>query len=381
LSSKKKILILVDWFAPGYKAGGPVQSCVNLCIALNKQYDIYVLTTDTDHGETKPYPEIESGKWLSNEELGVKICYLEKQTLTAKKLKAEMEFINADIVYLNHLFSPYFVVYPLWLKLTGAIKSKLVVCPRGALYDSALSLKQYKKQPLLLVYKWLGIKKKVIFHATNDREKAAIEKYFPGSSIVIADNLPSLKQKKLKNIYKDSGILNCIFISRIVPIKNLLFLLKAMNKVTGKINLTITGPVEDLQYWEQCKKEISKLPANITTNYTGAQPNEVLASLLKENHLYISPTTGENFGHSIFEAFLSGRPVLISDQTPWLHLQEVHAGWDISLDKPAVFSNVISEVAAFNQQQYDEYARGAWMYADNYIKESAHKEEYKILFS
>jgi len=70
---KKKLLVLVDWFWPGYKAGGPIKSCVNLCAALNKEYDIYVLTTDTDHGETAPYPDIASNQWLYNKTLNVHV--------------------------------------------------------------------------------------------------------------------------------------------------------------------------------------------------------------------------------------------------------------------------------------------------------------------
>ncbi len=70
MGALKKLLIITDWFAPGYKAGGPIQSCVNLCAALTSNYDFYVLTTDTDHGETKPYPGIEPDKWLHNAAAG-----------------------------------------------------------------------------------------------------------------------------------------------------------------------------------------------------------------------------------------------------------------------------------------------------------------------
>jgi len=66
LINKKKRLILIEWFAPGYKAGGPIQSCVNICRALHTQYDIFVLTSDTDHGETAPYPGKISNQWITD---------------------------------------------------------------------------------------------------------------------------------------------------------------------------------------------------------------------------------------------------------------------------------------------------------------------------
>ena len=42
--------------------------------------------------------------------------------------------------------------------------------------------------------------------------------------------------------------------------KNLLFLIKALSASTRQVKLTITGPVEDAIYWEECLQEIQKLP-------------------------------------------------------------------------------------------------------------------------
>lgn len=200
----------MDWFWPGYKAGGPIQSCVNICKALHNSFDIYVLTTDTDHGESSPYPNILQDQWTNNTALGAKIYYAQKKNLSLAHLKKVILEAEVDIVYLNHLFSPKFVVYPLWLKFKGIIKSKLVVCPRGALYQSALSLKAYKKIPLLKLYRWSGLYKKILFHATNQREKEAIDKYFPGSNVVIADNLPNIQQEEFVSVEKRTGELKCI---------------------------------------------------------------------------------------------------------------------------------------------------------------------------
>jgi glycosyltransferase involved in cell wall biosynthesis len=376
----KKILILVDWFAPGYKAGGPIQSCVNICAALNRDYQIYVLTTDTDHGESQPYPGITPGEWKTDPSLNVAVCYLEKKTISAKKIKEQLLLINADTIYLNHLFSPLFVVYPLWLRLSGAITNRVVVCPRGALYESALNVKRYKKTPLLFVYKQMNIQKKVTFHATNLREQKAIESYFPGSEVIEADNLPNTKQPVFRFIKKEPGSINCIFIARIVPIKNLLFLLRALQNANSKVSLTVVGPVENESYWQQCQDIISRLPVNITVNYIGPRPNSELNSLIQQHHLFISPTTGENFGHGIFESFLAGRPVLISDQTPWLQLEKEQAGWDLPLQNTSAFTVVLDKVGNYNQEQFDVYAKGAWDYAAFYITNKISREQYFKLF-
>lgn len=380
MAGLKKLLIIVDWFVPGFKAGGPIQSCVNICIALKNEYDIYVLTTDTDHGETAPYENIISDKWIDNDALGVYIFYMKFKGLKPAHLAAQIAFLDADIIYLNHLFAPLFVVYPLWLKFSGKIRGKVVVSPRGALYDSALSLKSYKKKPMLKVYRWMGIHHQVTFHATNKREQEAIAKYFSGSEIIVADNLPDSNQQAFSTCTKEAGKLNCIFIARIVPIKNLLYLLEILKKISEQVTLTVVGPVENEVYWEECKVAITQMPGNIAVVYLGAKQKDQLAGLIKQQHLFVMPTTGENFGHSIFEALLAGRPVLISDQTPWLNLQEKAAGWDLPLAEPEKFAGVIKDLAHCDQAQFDHYAKSSWQFANHFINNSLAKEQYLKLF-
>jgi len=378
---KKKLLILTDWFWPGYKAGGPIQSCINICRALNDQFDIYVLTTDTDHASKEPYPDLPAGTWVFNEELKVHICYLKKNGISTAQIKTYATAVKANTVYLNHLFSPLFVVYPIWLFITGQLPSKLVVCPRGALYDSALSLKKYKKMPLLWLYRMAGIQKKIFFHATNDREKAAIEKYFPGSKITVADNLPDMNQGPFIPLAKTAGEIKCIFISRIVPIKNLSFLLQALKNVTAQVQLTIAGPAEDKAYFDECLQMTASLPVNIKTEYIGAVANTGIKALIQQHHLFILPTKGENFGHSIIEALFAGRPVLISDQTPWNNLETANAGWALSIDRSGNFTTVIEKVASLTDDQYRQYALGAWNFAKQYAEKNDALRTYELLFA
>src|ERR1700678_2752791 len=185
---KKKILVMVDWFTPGYKAGGPIQSCLNFAFTLKDQYEIDVLTTDTDHGETQPYAGIPAGQWLNNISAGFRVKYLPKASLTAGMIRKEIMELDPDFIYLNHLFSPLFVVYPLWLKYRGQVRGQVVLCPRGALSESALIVKSWKKRPFIRLFKWLRIQRHILFHATNAREKQEIERFFAGSEVRIADN-------------------------------------------------------------------------------------------------------------------------------------------------------------------------------------------------
>lgn len=378
---RKTVLVLVDWFKPGYKAGGPIRSCTNFAYALKNNFDIRVLTTDTDHGEQYPYDNIVSNEWNTNLGADIPVYYARKATLTLNQLKREIINANADYVYLNHLFSPKFVLFPLWLKFSRQLKSKIVLCPRGALYESALAVKPAKKKPFIALFRTLRIHKMITFHATNEREKKAILDFFPGSHVVIADNLPESDQPEFVSCTKEPGILKCIFIARIVPIKNLLFLLQVLQKVKSQVMLTVAGPVENPEYWNDCEKIIQSLPGNIQVNNVGAISNDEVKKMIPTHHLFILPTQGENFGHSIFEAFLTGRPVLISDQTPWLQLANKKAGWDLPLNEPEKFTQTIDEMAAWEQHHFDEWASGAWQFARLFIENPASKKQYFNLFS
>lgn len=374
-------MILIEWFTPGYKAGGPIRSCVNLCVALKDQYDIYVLTTDTDHGATMPYAGIKSNEWITSTDLGVQVYYAKKQSLSFGKMAKLVKEMNADFIYLNLLFSPHFIMLPLYLKYSGKIKGTVILCPRGTLYDSAIRLKWYVKKPFIRLLNWMNMQQQILFHATNEREETAIGQYFPGSKIIIADNLPNTVQRAFVTCKKEEGSLRCIFISRIVPIKNLAYLLKLLLEVKNRVTLTIVGPVENESYWIECNKLIQQLPENIQVTYEGPKQNEELAALIHANHLLVLPTTGENFGHAIFEALLAGRPVLISDQTPWQNLSEHKAGWAFPLDTPQKFISQINELADCDQRQFDLYANSAWNYAQNFISNPRITAPYKKLFN
>jgi len=379
-SNKKKLLILIDWFVPGFRAGGPVQSCVNICRLLSKQYDVYVLTTDTDHGTTEPYKNITANKWIKNKELGVQVFYAAKKTISLKQVKEQIAVVNADTVYLNLLFSFYLTLYPLWLKFRGVIKSKVVLCPRGTLYESALDVKRYKKTPVLALLRSIQINRLVRFHATNQREQEAVLHYFPGSEVMIANNLPDINQPSFSSIENQLGRLNAVFVARVVPIKNLLFVLNCLKQATGNIHLSIIGPVEDSLYWQACRQVMEQLPEHISVQYHGAKEPGEIKAMLQQHHVFILPTKGENFGHAIFESLLAGRPVLISDQTPWRNLQEEKAGWDIALNEPGQFIEVINYLTGCNQEIYDQYAKGAWNYTHRFINVPGLVKPYQLLF-
>lgn len=378
----KKILIFIDWYEPGFKGGGPIRSIVNFARHMNNSYELFVFTSDRDLGDSKPYQNIESDKWIKKNDSTV--FYASPVSLNWKKILAEIRRINPDFIYLNGMYALHYVIYPLLMKKLGSINAELIVAPRGMLQQGALQFKKQKKTLFLKVINLLGIPSKIYAHATDEQEAKDINKQFRHiSKTVIIPNFSSDLKTQPVYIAKQVGSVKFLFVSRISPKKNLLFFLTLLAKLTGNITVhfTIAGNIEDDVYWKECENVINLLPGNIVVDYKGAVTNTEVSSLLQLHHVFILPTLGENFGHAIFEAFAEARPVVISDQTPWRNLEDNKAGWDISLNEENYFLRTLQKIIQMDNKEFQEWSKGAWIFADRYLKDLNLENRYAELFS
>jgi glycosyltransferase involved in cell wall biosynthesis len=67
------------------------------------------------------------------------------------------------------------------------------------------------------------------------------------------------------------------------------------------------------------------------------------------------PTTHENFGHAIIESWGFGRPVLLSDNTPWKELQKEGLGYCTPLVSN-LWEEVFKEVLVISQDNLRDMA-------------------------
>jgi glycosyltransferase involved in cell wall biosynthesis len=383
MSNKKKILLFTDWYEPGYKAGGPIQSCRNFVAAMRDSFHIYIITSDRDLGDGQPYPGIGRDVWTTREP-DVRVYYSGPGGLPASRIKQLVKEVGPDFVYLNSMYSYRFTILPLWLKIRSDPGGTWIIAPRGMLHQGAIQFKSLKKKLFIRFLKSVGIPRRLIFQATDEQERKDILHYFPSAGkVVVLANFPKSDPVDWRPIDKTPGVLRCVFISRLAPKKNLLFLLNVLQQWPAEANLLLTlrGEIEDSVYWEKCLAVIGGLPSSVTVRFEGPVPNEAVIEVLQQHHVFVLPTLGENFGHAIFEALLAGKPVLISDKTPWLQLQQKKAGHDLSLE-PAAFDRALRFYAAMDQPEYDEWSGSAMDYAKKIQQAEGLKNEYKTqLFS
>jgi glycosyltransferase involved in cell wall biosynthesis len=380
---KKKILVLVDWYLPGYKAGGPIQSVANMVSHLHHEFDFAIITSDTDLHADQPYDSIVSDVWNQRKD-GSKVYYFSKGRQHYSELKKIILEEQADVIYLNSLFSVFFTIYPLLIRKRNLPSRKVVLAPRGMLGKGALNIKPLKKKLFLMSARLMSLYHGIRWQASSSSEAEEIRNVF-GKRVFIQTALNLTAVRSLNFIFrtKNPDILRAVFISRIAGKKNLEGTLKILLKLppSCRVDFDIYGPVEDPEYWAKCEAVIATMPSHIKVSYKGEINNEKVPDTLSAYHLSILLTFNENFGHSIVESMAAGCPVLLSDQTPWRGLMAQKAGWDIALVKENEILEAIVQITKMNQEEFDEWSRAAQEYAAKIINNPTAIEQNKLLFA
>ncbi|MDF2437035.1 MAG: glycosyl transferase family protein [Bacteroidota bacterium] len=377
--SKKQILVFIDWYLPGYKAGGPIQSVANLVAHLRDDYDFSIVTRDTDYCETIPYPNIKSNEWNVLVD-GTRVYYFSEDQLTRSNIRKLIKETNFDYLYLNGIFSLYFTLIPLFFMRKKRSKP-VIVAARGMFAESALEVKKVKKKVFMKAVQLFKLFHNVTFHATNETEKADIVKVLGEAPVKIAGNLFQKEvSNKLSLREKPSGFIKLVNVARIAPEKNLLYALKVLRQVKENVEFDFYGPVYNQEYWAECKFVLDEMPPNVKANYKGSVESSRVLKLLEQYHMLFMPTAGENFGHIILQALSAGCPVLISDQTPWKDLSNKKVGWDLSLASISDFATIIDSCAKMGQAEYNSLSESSFDLARKYSANEEILRQNKDLF-
>ncbi len=378
MDRKPKVLILYDYYVPAYKAGGPVQSLANLVEMLGDKVDMYVLTGAYDLFEKEPMENISFGQWVKVEKAQVYYTTI----ISTSMVNRVVTEVKPDILYLNGMFSFPLMVYPV---MKFFRRKKIILAPRGMLAPAALNIKKWKKFPYLMLLRLLGLQKKVTFHASKEVEVKEIREHFStGCRIIKIGNVPFPPKEKFDGVApKEGKPFHLYTVARISPEKNVHYVFEVLKNHQSDfpINLHIIGNPENDIYTRHCYGLEKTLPESVSVDWIGHLDQPDIRSNIKDYHLFFFPTLGENFGHAIFEALGAGKPVLISDRTPWHGLEEAKAGFELSLDDPDVWLEKIHFFVGMDEKTYGSWSRGAWEYARNYYEKQDLKKQYLEMFS
>ncbi len=370
-SNKITIFISIPWFTPAYKAGGPIQSIVNMVNRLNDRYQFYIFTADTDFDGSELI-DIERDVWTDYNR-NTKVYYATDED-RSNEVCRQIESLKPDVLYIVGIYNWQFNLVPLFF----AAHEHKILSVRGMLHPGALGQKSFKKKVFLQLFKMLGKHKAISFHATDAKEKEFIEAAFgPGLKIKTAGNYPRKMEAMVKD--KNKSLLKILTIALISPMKNHWLILKALSKMQQPVQYGIYGPVKDYEYWQQCLALIKTLPDHIKVFTEKQVPPATIPDLLQQYDVAIYPSESENYGHSIIEALGAGLPVITSNHVPWKELENNKAGLNVELNEDAILE-AVQFFESMSNDVYKEWSRGAAGYAAEAVDLEAVDDQYQSLF-
>lgn len=359
-----RICLVSSSFYPATFYGGPIYATWDLSRKLSSNdVEIYVSTTDSNG---KSRLDIEKNRFIQKEErLFVKYYY--EQIIN----RISLSFIfgiwsdikNSDLVYIQYLFH-YTVLFSLFFSLIQ--RKKIVISPRGSFSSFTLS----NKLPILKAL-WLNLFidpfwRSITWHASSYLEYNDIKKRFPHSKIeVINDGIDFASFQKFKKYKKHlllekytntrfEDISNIFFsMGRLHPIKDFGLLIDAFAlfiKNDKNAKLIIAGGDDGAA--EKLKQQIIYLKLQNSVFLIGHIDFEDKKTLLNNCDYFTLASKFESFGIVIAEALSCGKPILLSNKTPWKDLEINKCGILVDNEKSA-FANAFSEIVKLD---YDSCA-------------------------
>jgi glycosyltransferase involved in cell wall biosynthesis len=380
-SAKPKVLCFVDYYLPGYKAGGPTRTLINMVGVLGDEIDFHLVTRDRDFGSIEQYRGVQIDAW--NTVGKAKVFYASPHMLSFGGVRRLIAETPHDVLYLNSFLSPKTTGLALLVRRLGLSQGKpTIIAPRGEFGPNALAIKALKKNIYLKVTTLTGFYRGLVWQASSEREVADIRRMQSGVAerIMVAPSLlPPGREMSGEGAARPPGPLRMIFLSRVAPMKNLDFLLRALAMSQLELSLSIYGTRDEPGYWTECESLIAALPPNVKAEYRGPVTPEQVADTFAQHDLLVLPTRGENFGHVIFESLAAGTPVLLSDQTPWRDDPDGTIE-TLPITDPALWLASIERWSRLDEAGIMARHAAALRFARNYIAKSPALEQNRALF-
>ena len=86
--TRHTVLVLCDYFLPGFRAGGVLRTVANMLALLGSEFRFRIVTRARDHTKTGPYPDIEPYTWLPRSDS--EVLYLSEAQLRPSVIRRRL---------------------------------------------------------------------------------------------------------------------------------------------------------------------------------------------------------------------------------------------------------------------------------------------------
>ena len=173
---------------------------------------------------------------------------------------------------------------------------------------------------------------------------------------------------------KNSGVVNFIYVARLIPIKNHLFLLDVLKQCDEKVHFIFVG-AEDSE--KAVSKKAKELILDQRITFTGLIPRNEVFPALKNADYYISSSTLEGLPVSVLEAMYCGLPCVLSDIPQH---REVAGNEAVILPfEVSAWTKELNRLAGLSGEERDRLSKHIREYVKkNFSLESMHEKYDKI---
>lgn len=347
----------VDIFYPS-QAGGPA-TIVHYVIKHLDPERFEAIVVSTDKGLRA---SVSRNRWRDTEGGRVKFVKTRSSIFPLRAIaNSLLRLRGADIAHASSVFFPAAFVSIFAGCLLG---KKIVVSPQGEFYGWALSRSKWRKQPVLMLYRFL-LARRCIFHSTCDSESDYISKQFnyPVRIVQIPNFIetPEMVDRDAQDYL--------LFVGRLHPIKGIDRLLKALALSSrfseASFVLKIAGQGQK-GYLNKLKKLVRDLGLADKVQFLGQVEDDEKHKLYADAYWTFMPSHTENFGMVVLESLAQNTPVLASKGTPWKILEDEKVGFWIE-NSPESLAQKIDEILTMPSDEYEAYrARGRHFVRDRF---------------
>ena len=353
-----RICLVSSSFYPATFYGGPISATWGLSKKLaEKDIEVYVSTTNAN-GYSRL--KVKTNKFIQKEK-NLFVKYYHEQLINRLSLAFIFGILSdikeADVVYIQYLFH-YTVFFSL---LFSIIQGKeIIICPRGSFSLFTLSNKSPFIKSLWLKLFIKPFCQSISWQASSYLEKNDIERSFSNARVeIINDGVDFTSFQEFKTYDKNSLIAKYTNI-QFKDISNIFFSMGRLHSIKGfdvlidafllfikedkKAKLIIAG--DDDGVGEKLKQQIIDLKLQDSVFLIGAIGFEDKRIILNNCDYFTLASEFESFGIVIAEALSCGKPIVLSNKTPWRNLEINKCGILVANEKNSfcnAFSRIINE--------------------------------------
>ncbi len=295
---------------------------------------------------------------------------------------------SADIVHLHLPWDPLNIQVARMAREAGV---PYCVSLRGTLDDWCMRQKSVKKRLYMALFARSLLEQASFVHCTAAEEMRQSQVWYPrGRSVVIPNLLdlapfrrlsgPELARRHFK-LAADVPVI--LFLSRIHEKKGLHHLLRALPILGARhpvARVLIAGD-GDISYVRSMRELASTAPKGYRVEFVGHVSGDLKLSLLEAADCFVLPSSQENFGFALFEAALTGTPIVVTNLVDtWRELESGASATIVRQDPRSIATGITTSLERTAGTARDRHAASSKKWATSYLDTSSIAAQFEAAY-